>query len=60
MTSADRPPFGTTPVEVVERFQPHFEPVADWVPRSYPNRVGLERMFWWRRRPAGQPPRAAE
>ena len=21
----------------------------DWVPRSYPNRTGLERMFWWRR-----------
>jgi len=47
-------------VEVVERFQPHFKLVADWVPRSYPNRVGLERMFWWRRRPAGQPSRAAE
>jgi len=44
------PPFGTTREEVVERFQPHFELVADWVPRSYPNRVGLERMFWWRRR----------
>jgi hypothetical protein len=20
-----------------------------WIPRSYPNRAGRERMFWWRR-----------
>ena len=45
----DGPPFGTTREEVWERFSPHFELVADWVPRSYPNRAGLERMFWWRR-----------
>ena len=45
----DGPPFGTTREEVLERFSPHFELVADWVPRSYPNRAGLERMFWWRR-----------
>ena len=44
----DGPPFGTTRDEVVERFAPHFELQADWVPRSYPNRTGLERMFWWR------------
>jgi len=24
--------------------------VADWVPRSYPNRTGRERMFHWQRR----------
>ena len=46
----DGPPFGTTREEIVERFSPHFELVRDWVPRSYPNRTGLERMFWWRRR----------
>ena len=44
------PPFGTTREEVIELFMPHFELIADWVPRSYPNRTGLERMFWWRRR----------
>lgn len=46
----DGPPFGTTREELVERFSPGLELVADWVPRSYPNRTGLERMFWWRRR----------
>ncbi|MGA4645592.1 methyltransferase domain-containing protein [Limisphaera sp. 4302-co] len=46
------PPFGTTPEEVEQRFSPHFELLEEWVPRSYPNRVGLERMYWWRRRPA--------
>jgi methyl halide transferase len=46
----DGPPFGTTREEQVERFSPHFELVEEWVPRSYPNRTGLERMFWWRRK----------
>ena len=41
------PPFGTTREEVVERFSPHFKLIEDWVPRSYPNRAGLERIFWW-------------
>ena len=27
------------------RFSPHFELVEDWVPRSYPNRTGRERML---------------
>jgi SAM-dependent methyltransferase len=45
------PPFGTTEAEVVRRFEPHFELVTSWVPRSYPNRAGLEKMFWWRRKP---------
>ena len=43
------PPFGTTRAEILQRFAPHFELKSDWVPRSYPNRTGLERMFWWRR-----------
>jgi SAM-dependent methyltransferase len=43
----DGPPFGTTREEVLQRFSPHFKLLEDWVPRSYPNRVGLERMFWW-------------
>ena len=46
----DGPPFGTTRDEVLERFAPHFELREEWVPRSYPNRTGEERMFWWRRR----------
>ena len=50
----DGPPFGTTRDEIVQRFSPHFELCAEWVPRSYPNRTGLERMFWWRRRSGGE------
>jgi len=44
----DGPPFGTTREEIVQRFSPDFELISDWVPRSYPNRTGLERMFWWK------------
>jgi len=43
----DGPPWATTREEQLDRFSPHFELVADWVPRSYPNREGRERMFWW-------------
>ena len=46
----DGPPFPTTREEQLARFSPHFALVADWVPRSYPNRAGKERMFWWRRK----------
>lgn len=45
----DGPPFGTTREECVRRFSPHFNLREEWVPRSYPNRTGLERMFWWKR-----------
>lgn len=41
------PPFGTTREEVMEWFSPGFRLREEWVPRSYPNRNGLERMFWW-------------
>lgn len=44
------PPFGTTREEIIERFSPDFELIKDWVPRSYLNRTGLERMFWWRKK----------
>jgi len=44
------PPFGTTREELWTRFSPHFELAREWVPRSYPNRTGLELMMWWRRR----------
>lgn len=47
----DGPPFGTTREEVVQRFSPNFTLIEEWVPRSYPNRTGLERMFWWKRKP---------
>jgi len=51
----DGPPFGTTRDELWNRFSPHFDLLSEWVPRSYPNRTGLELMLWWRRksRPAG-------
>jgi SAM-dependent methyltransferase len=43
----DGPPFGTTRKELWQRFSPHFNLKAEWVPRSYPNRTGLELMLWW-------------
>lgn len=49
---SDGPPFPTTREEQWQQFSPRFELLADWVPRSYPNRTGRERMFWWRLRPA--------
>jgi hypothetical protein len=44
------PPWPTSRTEQMRRFSPHFELLADWTPRSYPNREGRERMFWWSRR----------
>jgi methyl halide transferase len=49
----DGPPFGTTRDELWRRFSPHFDLLREWVPRSYPNRTGLELMLWWRRKRAG-------
>jgi cyclopropane fatty-acyl-phospholipid synthase-like methyltransferase len=48
----DGPPWPTTRDEQLQRFAPHFDLLADWVPRSYANREGKERMFWWRLRAA--------
>ena len=45
------PPFGCVQAELMERFSPHFELKQGWVPRSYPNRAGLELMLWWQRKP---------
>jgi hypothetical protein len=44
------PPFGCTQQELIERFGPKFELQQGWVPRSYPNRTGLELMLWWQRK----------
>ena len=49
----DGPPFGTTREELMKRFSPHFELLAESVPRSYPNRTGLELMLWWKRKGCG-------
>jgi SAM-dependent methyltransferase len=46
----DGPPFGVGRAEIWKRFAPHFELLAEWTPRSYPNRTGLERMFHWQRK----------
>jgi cyclopropane fatty-acyl-phospholipid synthase-like methyltransferase len=46
----DGPPFGTTREELVERFSPGFQLLKEWVPRSYPNRTGLELMLWWQKK----------
>jgi SAM-dependent methyltransferase len=45
----DGPPFGTDREELIRRFSPHFRLRSEWVPRSYPNRTGLELMLWWER-----------
>lgn len=44
------PPFGVTRDELWKRFSSHFDLVEEWVPRSYPNRTGLELMLWWRKK----------
>lgn len=44
------PPFGVAQPELMERFTPHFDLKQGWVPRSYPNRTGLELMLWWQRK----------
>jgi cyclopropane fatty-acyl-phospholipid synthase-like methyltransferase len=46
----DGPPFGTTREELWQRFSPHFDLLEELVPRSYPNRTGLELLLWWRRK----------
>lgn len=59
MICEGEPPFPSTREELLARFAPEFELLADWTPRSYPNREGRERMFWWRRKmPVETPPRA--
>lgn len=47
---AEGPPFGCSQEEIMERFSPAFDLIQGWIPRSYPNRVGLELVLWWRRR----------
>ena len=47
----DGPPFGTKREELLNWFQKDYDLVADWVPRSYPNRTGLELMLWWKLKP---------
>ena len=44
------PPFCTSCEEQIRLFSPWFELLENWVPRSYPNRTGRERMHWWRRK----------
>ena len=48
--ASDGPPFGCTQQELMERLSPNFDLKQGWVPRSYPNRTGLELMLWWKRR----------
>ncbi|HMJ92102.1 MAG TPA: methyltransferase domain-containing protein [Candidatus Acidoferrum sp.] len=44
------PPFGVSQEELMQRFSPHFELLSGQVPRSIPNRAGLELMLHWRRK----------
>ena len=52
ISDQDGPPFGTTRQEIWTQFSPCFELLQEWVPRSYPNRLGLELMLWWKRKVA--------
>lgn len=45
-----KPPFPVDRAELWQRFRPHFHLIDQWIPRSYPNRVGRELMSWWRRK----------
>ncbi len=53
----DGPPFGTTREELWQSFSPQFELFKEWVPKSYPNRTGLELMLWWRRKAIQRTPK---
>lgn len=44
------PPFPVSVAELLARFDPGFELIRSWIPRSTASRAGRERMFWWRRR----------
>jgi methyl halide transferase len=46
----DGPPYGVTRAELMDWFSPGFTLIEEWVPRSYPNRTGLELMLWWQKR----------
>lgn len=50
VTGREGPPFTTTREEQWQRFSTHFDLLQEWVPRSYPNRTGMELMLWWRRK----------
>jgi SAM-dependent methyltransferase len=54
----DGPPFGTKRDELIRRFSPTFNLREEWVPRSYPNRTGLELMMWWQLESLGELTRA--
>jgi SAM-dependent methyltransferase len=50
----DGPPFGSTREEIDTRFKPRFELIERYVPRSYPNRTGLELLSWWKQAGNGE------
>lgn len=50
LRDGSEPPFGCTQEELMERFLPHFDLLQGFVPRSHPNRTGLELLLWWRRK----------
>lgn len=45
------PPFGSTREGIREVFEKSFRLTEEWVPRSYPNRTGLEWMTIWSEAP---------
>ncbi|MDP6892134.1 MAG: methyltransferase domain-containing protein [Verrucomicrobiota bacterium] len=41
------PPFSTSAKELDTKFQPYFDLINRWIPRSYENRTGKELMSLW-------------
>ena len=46
--NTEGPPFGVKREEIRKTFDPSFDLLEEWVPRSYPNRTGLEWMTIWK------------
>lgn len=46
----DGPPFPVSRAELLDRFSPAFDLLAEWVPRSYSHRSGRELMLWWKKK----------
>ena len=49
--SEQGPPYGADREEIIRRFEPNFQLLEDWSPRSFKERQSEERMFWWQKKP---------
>ena len=49
--SEQGPPYGADREEIIRHFEPNFQLLEDWSPRSFKERQSEERMFWWQKKP---------